>query len=94
LRYDLRDPKQPWIPLPNDAPTSFNTNIGQSNSITVEANGNTFTVFINGRQVGKYTDRSTSAFTSGEIGLCVDDVNTSEVAFSHLLIDKLKSGNL
>jgi eukaryotic-like serine/threonine-protein kinase len=89
LRYDLGDPKHLWIPLPNDAPTSFKANIGQSNIITVEANGNTFTVFINRRQVGKYVDRSTSAFTSGEIGLCVDDVNESEVAFSHLLIDKL-----
>jgi serine/threonine protein kinase len=64
--------------------------IGQSNTITVEANSNKFIFFLNGRAVGTpVTDSSRSALTSGEIGLCVEEQN-AEVAFSHLHIEPLK----
>src|SRR5260221_995737 len=70
--------------LTGDFVTAHGTTIGQSNTlISVEASSNTFTFFINGQLVGKYTDHSTPAFTSGEVGLCVEKKG-SEVAFSHL----------
>jgi len=69
---------------------SLLTRDGQSNAITVEAMGNTFTFFVNGRAVGTpITDSSNSALTSGEIGLYVEEQD-AEVAFSHLRIDLLK----
>jgi serine/threonine protein kinase len=69
---------------------SLLTRTGQSNAISVEAAGNTFTFFVNGRAVGTpVTDSSNSALTSGEIGLYVEEQN-AEVAFSHLRIDILK----
>jgi len=69
---------------------SLLTRTGQSNAITVEAAGNTFTFFVNGRAVGTpITDSSNSALTSGEIGLYVEEQD-AEVAFSHLRIDFLK----
>lgn len=64
--------------------------IGQSNTITAEANGNTFIFFLNGKAIGTpVTDSSRLALTSGEIGLCVEEQN-AEVAFSHLHIKPLK----
>ena len=69
---------------------SLLTRTGQSNAITVEAVGNTFTFFVNGRAVGTpVTDSSNSALTSGEIGLYVEEQD-AEVAFSHLRIDLVK----
>lgn len=69
---------------------SLLTRIRQSNAITVEAAGNTFTFFVNGRAVGTpVTDSSSSALSSGEIGLYVEEQD-AEVAFSHLRIDLLK----
>ncbi len=74
--------------LTGDFVTAHGTTIGQSNTLSVKASGNTFTFFINEQLVGKYTDPSTPAFTSGEVGLCVEKKG-SEVAFSRLQIDKL-----
>ena len=52
----------------------------------MEAKGNTFIFSVNGKQVGNpITDASTSAFSSGEIGLVVEDPN-EEVAFSNLQV--------
>jgi serine/threonine protein kinase len=69
---------------------SLLTRTGQSNAITIEAVGNTFTFFVNGRAVGTpVTDSSHRALTSGEIGLYVEEQD-AEVAFSHLRIDRLK----
>jgi hypothetical protein len=74
--------------LTGDFVTAHGTTIGHSNTLSVKASGNTFTFFINEQLVGKYTDPSTLAFTSGEVGLCVEKKG-SEVAFSRLQIDKL-----
>jgi eukaryotic-like serine/threonine-protein kinase len=75
--------------LPDDSVSAPSTTIGQSNTLlSVEATGNTFTFFINGYPVGKYTDSSTRAFAHVEVGLCVEEKD-SEVTFSRLQIDKL-----
>src|SRR5260221_10324419 len=75
-------------PLPDDSVSALSTTIGQSNTLSVEATGNTFTFFINGYPVGMYTDPSTRAFARVEVGLCVEEKG-SEVAFSRLQINKL-----
>ncbi len=77
-----------WSPALTDGPVPSLNAIGQRNTIVVEARGQTFTFSINGKTVGTYTDRSTSAYAKGEIGLYVEEQNT-EVAFSHLQIQKL-----
>ncbi len=65
---------------------SLLTGIGKTNTITIEAQGNTFSFLINGKPVGStITDSSTHALSSGEIGLYVEEQGT-EVAFSHLYI--------
>jgi serine/threonine protein kinase len=84
--FERCDERCHW--LTGDSVTAHGTTIGQSNTLSVEARGNTFTFFINGQLVGKYTDPSTPAFTSGEVGLCVEEKG-SEVAFSRLQIDQL-----
>lgn len=69
---------------------SLHLQLGQSNTITVEAIGNTFTFFINGKAVGSsVTDPSPSALTSGEVGLYVEEQH-AEVIFSNLVIKPLK----
>lgn len=76
-------------PLASGSVPSLHTGIGKSNIISIEAKGSTFTFFVNGKQVGKFTDTSPSAqFTSGEIGLSVEDYN-AEVAFSNLFVQQL-----
>jgi serine/threonine protein kinase len=74
--------------LTGDSVAAHSTTIGQSNILSVEVRGNTFTFFINGQLVGKYTDHSTPVFASVEVGVCVEEKG-SEVAFSRLQIDKL-----
>jgi serine/threonine protein kinase len=56
---------------------------GQDNTISIVAVHNTFTFSVNGVQVGSYTDSSHDVYTSGEIGLCVEDPD-EEVVFSGL----------
>lgn len=71
-----------------------NAKAGQSNTITVEAQKNTFTFQINGKQVGapvivpaKYL-MAAGLMTAGQVGLYVEDQG-AEVAFSHLYINSL-----
>jgi hypothetical protein len=85
LRYDGQYETLATGPAP-----SLHLQFGQSNTITVEAVGNTFTFFINGKSVGNpVTDSSPSALTSGEVGLYVEEQN-AEVVFSDLVIKPLK----
>jgi hypothetical protein len=68
---------------------SLLTGFGQSNVITIELKGNTFTFSVNMKQLGNsVTDNSNQALSSGAIGLSADGLDT-EVAFSHLYINKL-----
>ncbi|HZT98467.1 MAG TPA: protein kinase [Ktedonobacteraceae bacterium] len=62
---------------------------GKSNTMTVEARGNTFTFFINGKLIDKtMVDSLQPSLTSGEIGLYVEE--QAEVAFSNLHVEALK----
>ncbi len=78
----------------NYSPISFGSipsvnGFGKDNTITVVAINDTFTFFVNNQQIGKvFKDTSASAFTSGEIGLSVEDQN-EEVAFSKLYVTKI-----
>jgi serine/threonine protein kinase len=81
--------KTKWPLLKYGRLPSLLLHIGQTNTITIEAKGNTFNFFVNNQSVGKQEiDNSGDAFTSGNIALIVEGENT-EVAFSHLRIDKL-----
>jgi hypothetical protein len=63
---------------------------GKSNTVTIEAHGNTFNFQINGKPLGKsVTDPSKTPLLSGQIGFYVEDQG-AEVAFSHLYIHELK----
>ena len=84
--FERCDEQCQW--LTGDFVTAHSTTVGQSNTLSVEVRGNTFTFFINGQLVGKYTNPSTLAFAHVEVGLCVEEKD-SEVAFSRLQIDKL-----
>ena len=58
-----------------------------SNTITIDARGNTFTFWVNGTLVAQPTsDPSKTPLVTGLVGLCVEDQGT-EVAFSQLYID-------
>jgi hypothetical protein len=60
----------------------YHTGHGAQNMIKVFANGNDFTFFVNGKQVGEARDNSLS---SGQIGMVVNQQG-AEVAFSHLIL--------
>lgn len=61
-----------------------------SNTITIEARGNTFSFLINGQSLGQpVTDTSKMPLSSGAIGLYVEDEG-SEVAFSNLYIEPIQ----
>ncbi len=85
LRYDGQ-----YETLATGSAPSLHLKIGQSNTIAIEAIGNTFTFFINGKAVGSsVTDSAKSAWTGGEIGLYVEE-QKAEIVFSHLHIEPLK----
>jgi hypothetical protein len=89
--YDFlrKDGNSSWRPLQNGAAPMLKSGIGQNNTITVEARGNTFTLFINDVQLRPpVTDTSASALMSGGVGLIVEEKN-AEVAFSGLKISIL-----
>lgn len=84
LRYDGN---QHWKVLAGGPAASFLTTPGANNIISVEAQHNAFRFWINGKPIGlPVSDTSSSAFTSGEIGLYVEEQGT-EVAFSHLYMN-------
>jgi len=77
------------IPLISDSTSSIQLNFHDINVISILVKGNSFTFYLNNRQLGKpVIDNSKKPFSSGAIGLSVEGQNT-EVAFSHLHIDKL-----
>jgi serine/threonine protein kinase len=84
LRYDG---SQQWKVLDGGPVPSFLTALRSNNIISVEAQGNAFHFQVNGKSIGlPVSDTSSSAFTSGEIGLYVEEQGT-EVAFSHLYMN-------
>ncbi len=91
FRYDEGQTKQEsrWNRLALGTLHSLSPNLGQANTITIEAKDNSFLFSINNTPIGKpVTDNTGDAFTSGEIGLSVEGKDT-EVAFSNLHIKKL-----
>ena len=68
---------------------SILSDLNQKNVITIDVKNNTFTFFVNDKQLGKpITDTSKHPLLSGAIGVSVEGANT-EVAFSQLHIDRL-----
>lgn len=87
LRYDGNGT---WKPLlGGQTPVVLNTH-SKTNTITIEARGNTFHFWINNAPISKtLTDsQSGASLSSGSIGLSVEEKGT-EVAFSHLYIKAL-----
>jgi serine/threonine protein kinase len=63
--------------------------IGKSNTVTIEANGNTFIFSVNGKTVGApVKDASSALLSAGQVGLYVENQGV-EIAFSHLYIETL-----
>jgi len=87
-RYDGdKKPQFQWTPIQSGPIT---TKLGQPNVITAVVKRNTFTFTVNGQPAGStMTDPSKQPLSSGDIGLCVEEQGT-EVAFSHLQIEKLQ----
>ncbi len=78
-----------WDTLGSGSLNSFKTSKGAANTLSIEARGTTFTLFINGKQEGKpLHDHSKKALNTGEIGLMVEQSGT-RVMFSHLYITAL-----
>ncbi len=75
-------------PLASGTVTSFYSKSGQTNVIKIQVKGSTFSFSVNKQPLGTVTDTSKPVLSSGDIGLSVEELNT-EVAFSHLQIDKL-----
>ncbi|MFL5626047.1 MAG: protein kinase domain-containing protein [Ktedonobacteraceae bacterium] len=75
-----------WSILAGGAAPSLLSELGKSNTITVQARGKTFTFWINGTRVhSPITDTAKAALATGEVGLSVEEQG-SEVVFSHLYI--------
>jgi serine/threonine protein kinase len=87
--YEFWRSDTPQYPLIYGNARSILSNFNQKNVIRIEVKDNTFTFFVNQIQLGKpLTDTSNQPLSSGAIGLSVEGENT-EVAFSHLYIQKL-----
>ncbi|HYX51322.1 MAG TPA: serine/threonine-protein kinase, partial [Ktedonobacteraceae bacterium] len=70
------------IPLKSDSVSFIKLNSDENNVISILVKNNTFTFFVNNKQLGKpFTDTSNHPLRSGAIGLSVEGDNT-EVAFS------------
>lgn len=85
-KYDnTQDASNPWKELQHH---SFGGEFHQGqgpksiNTFKIQANGKTFTLIVNGKQVWTVQD---SSFRSGGVGMLVN-LNGTEVAFSHLLL--------
>jgi len=84
LRYDG---DAHWKTLAGGPASSMLATIGKDNTITVLANGNTFSFLINGKPVGPaITDFSPSALSTGEVGFSVEEEG-ADIVFSHLYCD-------
>jgi len=85
-RYDGQTPQLP--PLASGSVPSLLPNLGQNNVITIEVKGNTFSFSVNHKPLRTVPDPLKPVLSSSNVGLSVEEAKT-EVAFSHLQIDKL-----
>ncbi len=76
-----------WHYLGNGVEPSIRSAMGQSNTISADVTGNSFTFSINGVPIRSkaFTDTLSQPFTMGEVGLIVEE-NDVEVAFSDMII--------
>lgn len=76
-----------WHYLQGDTAPSMHTAQGQSNTISVEIRGNSFTFLVNNVPVhAAFKDTLSSPIVSGEVGLSVEE---GEVVFSKMYITRL-----
>ncbi len=69
-------------PLTYGNSRAINTNLNQTNLLTVIARGSNIYLYVNKQYVGSVSD---STYSSGQIGLFgADDTNPTDVAFSHI----------
>jgi hypothetical protein len=73
--------------LPYVPNAAIHRGLNATNRLKVIMQGNNFTFFINGTQVGQATD---STFASGRCGV-VDDISSGEVVFTNFEVDVLNS---
>ncbi len=84
LRYDGQ-----WNSIKDGPIASLVTGSGKSNTITIEAHGNSLTFSVNGKAVdAPISDPANPPLTSGQIGFYVEDEGV-DIAFSQLYIEKL-----
>jgi hypothetical protein len=75
-----------WFILAGGSAPSLLSEPGKSNTIIVQARGNTFIFWINGARIhAPITDRTKAVLATGEVGFSVEEQGT-EVMFSHLYI--------
>jgi Protein kinase domain len=87
LRYDVQTN---WRAISNGTLPTLNNALGKTNTLSIQAKGNTFLFQVNNKPVGKaITDSLKQPLASGHIGLYVENKG-AEVAFSHLYVDTLK----
>ncbi|GHO45322.1 serine/threonine protein kinase [Ktedonospora formicarum] len=88
LRYDSTA-SQKWTSLASGLAPMLRTGMGNENKLRIDAQGNSFSIAINGHSLGDpIKDQSSDAATapkSGQIGLYVEEQGM-EVAFSHLQV--------
>jgi serine/threonine protein kinase len=89
MRYDS-NAKPNWRFVSNGVLPSLNSGSNKVNTLSIQAQGNSFLFTVNNVPVGKaIIDSKQPPLQTGQIGLYVEDKG-SEVAFSHLYVDTLK----
>lgn len=85
-KYDTSNPKGAWSDQLWSAKPGQEFHAGHDqnaiNTVKVVANGNAFTFYVNGQQVGTKQDNS---LTAGSVGMMVN-LKGTEIAFSNLLV--------
>ncbi|MBV9614832.1 MAG: serine/threonine protein kinase [Ktedonobacteraceae bacterium] len=75
-----------WHTIASGPAPSLLSGLGRNNTLTINADDNTFTFSLNNQLISKpVTDLTGSPLRSGQVGLYVEDQG-AEVAFSHLYI--------
>ncbi|HTK07839.1 MAG TPA: protein kinase [Ktedonobacteraceae bacterium] len=80
-----------WDTLANGTIPALNDDPGKNNTLSIQAQGNSFVFMVNDKPVGKTISDTFNKqpLLAGLIGLYVENKG-SEVAFSHLYVDPLK----
>lgn len=90
LRFSSGDSPS-WRSIKSSRSSAINSGVGKSNTITIEAHGNTFLFTINGVPLldKPIADPSLKEAKAGQIGLYVENEG-EEVTFSQLYVETLK----